>query len=142
MNIRAIKSHFINSLIWRGRKLTAEKFFLILLRSLKSNTLGEPLEIFYYSTLSLRPLVFLRPVRIGSVYYKVPAPITEHRRRLYAVKFIVKAAEDSRGLITLERVHSLICSIYAANKNAAFDKKIAVYRDALDNRSFIKKLRL
>lgn len=141
MKIRAIKSHFINSLIWRGRKLTAERFFFSLLAALKTNSAVAPLEIFYYSMLSLRPLVFLRPVRVGSIFYKVPAPITEHRRRLYAIKFVLQSAEDSRGLITLERVHSLLKSIYSANKNPAFDKKIAVYRDALDNRSFIKRLR-
>lgn len=141
MKIRAIKSHFINSLIWRGRKLTAERFFSSLLLSLKTNNAVAPLDIFYYSMLSLRPLVFLRPVRIGSVFYKVPAPITEHRRRLYAIKFVLQSAEDSRGLVTLDRVQTLLKSIYSANKNSAFDKKIAVYRDALDNRSFIRHLR-
>jgi len=137
MKIRAIKSHFINSLIWRGRKLTAERFFSTLLMSLKNKTSIAPLDVFYYSMLSLRPLVFLRPVRVGSVFYKVPAPITEHRRRLYAIKFVLQSAQDSRGLITLDRVQHLLHSIYTATKNAAFDKKIIVYREALENRSFI-----
>lgn len=137
MKIRAIKSHFINSLIWRGRKLTAERFFSNLLMSLKGKTVIAPLNVFYYSMLSLRPLVFLRPVRVGSVFYKVPAPITEHRRRLYAIKFVLQSAQDSRGLITLDRVQNLLHSIYTATKNAAFDKKITVYREALENRAFI-----
>lgn len=137
MRIRAVKNHFINSLIWQGRKLTAERFFALVLMSLKAKSNLVPLDLFYYSILSLRPLVFLRPVRVGSVMYKAPAPITEHRRRLYAIKFVLQAAEDSRGLITLDRVQSLLHAVYFATKNAAFDKKISTYREALDNRSFI-----
>ena len=121
--------------------MTAERFFSSLLASLKPNNSIAPLDIFYYSMLSLRPLVFLRPVKVGSVFYRVPAPITEHRRRLYAIKFVLQSAQDSRGSITLERVNQLLRAVYSAHKNAAFDKKVAVYREALDNRSFARRLR-
>lgn len=122
--------------------MTAERFFAELLASLKFKNIAiSPLDIFYYSMLTLRPLVFLRPVRVGSVYYRVPAPINEHRQRLYAIKFLLQSAKDSRGSITLDRVQVLLRAVYSATKNAAFDKKIAVYRDALDNRSFTHRLR-
>lgn len=91
--------------------------------------------------LNLRPLVFLRPVRVGSVVYKTPAPITDHHRRLYAIKFVLQSAKDSRGSITLDRVHTLLYSVYVANKNSASDKKFNLYKEAMDNRSFIRYLR-
>ncbi len=98
-------------------------------------------DVFYYSILSLRPLIFLRPVRVGSVYYKTPAPITGHHRRLYAIKFLLQASKDSRGLITIDRVSRLLNSIYFAEKNAASDKKFAMYKEAADNRSFVRYLK-
>lgn len=86
-------------------------------------------------------MVFLRPIKVGSVTYRVPAPITNHNRRLYAIKFILQTVRDSRGSITVERISSILLSIYNASKNAAFDKKIALYEEAMDNRSFIRNLR-
>lgn len=121
--------------------MSAEKFFTAILVQLKLQGDVSPFEIFYYSALNLRPLVFLRPIKVGSVTYRVPAPITNHKRRLYAIKFILQTVRDSRGSITVERVSSILFSIYNASKNAAFDKKIALYSEAMDNRSFIRNLR-
>lgn len=140
-NSKAIKAHFLNSLIWRGRKITAEKFFDSVLMSLKTLSDVTPIELFYFSSLNLRPLVFLMPVKVGSTVYKTPAPISNHKRCLYAVKFILQSTKDSRGSVTVERIASLLNSIYFANKNLASEKKFALYREAMDNRSFVRKLR-
>jgi len=134
---KAIKTHFLNSLIWCGRKVTAEKFFNLILMSLKQLSAINPIDVFYFSTLNLRPLVFLMPVKVGSVTYRTPAPISNHKRRLYAIKFILQSARDSRGSVTVGRISALLNSIYFANKNAASDKKFALYREAMGNRSFI-----
>ena len=100
------------------------------------------LDVFYFSILSLRPLVFLRPVKVGSVTYRTPSPISPHHRRLYAIKFLLHSAKDSRGLITIERISTLLNAIYLAEKNAAVDKKFALYKEAMDNRSFIRLLKI
>ena len=136
-----LKNHFLNSLIWRGRKITAENFFTSILLELKSLIDLDAFEVFYFSTLSLRPFVFLRPVKVGSVNYRVPAPISMHKRRLYAVKFILQAAKDSRGLLTTTRISSILSDIYLGNKNLASDKKYNLYLEATSNVSFIRYLR-
>lgn len=141
-NYRSIKNHFINSIIWRGSKLTAENFYVSVLFRLKTITDLNPTDVFYYSLLSLRPLVFLRPTRVGSVTYKTPAPISAHNRRLYAIKFLLQSSRDSRGLITVDRVSFLLNTIYLAEKNAASDKKFSLYKEAIDNRSFIRFIKV
>jgi len=138
---KAIKTHFLNSLIWRGRKVTAENFFNLILMNLKKMSAVNSMDVFYFSTLNLRPLVFLMPVKVGSMTYRTPAPISNHKRRLYAIKFLLQSAKDSRGSVTVERISVLLNSIYFANKNAASDKKFALYKEAMDNRSFVRKLR-
>lgn len=140
-NFRAIKNHFINSLIWRGKKLTAENFFVAILVQLKSRTELHSVDVFYYALLSLRPMVFLRPVRVGSVVYRTPAPISPHHRRLYAIKFLLQSAKDTRGLVTVDRVSTTLNSIYLAEKNSAIEKKFTLYKEAAENRSFIRFLR-
>lgn len=139
---RAIKNHFICSIIWRGKKLTAENFFISILFYLKATTELCPIDVFYYSLLSLRPLVFLRPTKVGSTTYRTPAPISDHHRRLYAIKFLLQSSRDSRGLITIERVGGLLNSIYLAEKNTASEKKFSLYKEALDNRSFIRFIKI
>jgi len=140
-NPRSIKNHFLNSLIKCGRKLSAEKFFVTVLIQLKLKSDLSPYDIFYYSALNLRPLVFLRPLKVGSTLYRTPAPITNHKRRLYAIAFILSAVRDSRGSITVERVQEVLMAIYNASKNAAFEKKVVMYEEAMGNRSFIRRLR-
>lgn len=108
---------------------------------LKKLSSGNALEIFYYSLLSLRPLVFLRPVRVGSVTYRTPSPISPHHRRLYAIKFLLHSARDSRGLVTVERVASSINAIYFAERNSATEKKFSLYKEAMENRAFTRFLR-
>lgn len=141
-NYRSIKNHFINSLIWRGKKLAAENFFASVLFSLKSITSSCPIDVFYYSLLSLRPLVFLRPTRVGSVLYRTPAPISPHHRRSYAIKFLLQSSKDSRNLITVERVGNLLNSIYLSEKNVASEKKFSLYKEAMSNRSFIRFIKI
>lgn len=140
-NFRLIKNHFINSVIWRGKKITAENFFVSILFYLKHNTKLNPIDVFYYSLLSLRPLVFLRPTRVGSITYRIPAPISAHNRRLYAIKFLLHSARDSRSLVTVDRIGSLLNSIYLAEKNAASEKKFTLYKEAIDNRSFVYRIK-
>lgn len=140
-NSYAIKSHFLNSLIWRGRKLTAEVFIHELLFRLKKSADFYQFDMFYYSTLNLRPLIALKPLKVGSLVFEVPAPASDHRRRLYAIKFILMSAKDSRGLVSLDRVVTLLQSVYFASKNPASDRKFLLYKEALDNRLFIRKLR-
>lgn len=140
-NYRAIKTHFINSLIWRGCKVTAENFFVSILFSLKAVNSSSPIEVFYYSILSLRPLVSLRLVKVGSVTYRTPAPISTHHRRFYAIKFLLHSSKDSRGLVTVQRITDTLNRIFFSEKNAATDKKMAVYREAIANRSFTRFIR-
>jgi len=109
--------------------------------NLKGLNVFRPLDIFYFSSLNLRPLVFLRPVRVGSVVYRTPAPISNHRRRLYAIKFILQAAKDTRGSVTVDRISNLLNAVYNASKNSASDKKFSLYKEAMSNRSFIRYLR-
>jgi hypothetical protein len=58
-----------------------------------------------------------------------------------ALKFIFQSVKDSRGKITVERVAIILTSIYSAVKNPASDRKFALYREALDNRSFTYKIK-
>ncbi len=141
VNARSIKNHFLNSLIKCGRKLSAEKFLAAVLVQLKARSDLSPYDIFYYSTLNLRPLVFLRPLKVGSTVYRTPAPITNHKRRLYAIAFILSAVKDSRGSITVDRMQDLFMSVYNATKNVAFEKKASMYEEAMSNRSFIRRLK-
>lgn len=116
----------------------AEKFFTSIIVYLKATDPSNAFNIFYFSLHNLRPLVFLRPVKVGSTFYKTPAPIDRHHRRLFAIKFIFQAARDNKGKITVKKMGDLILSIYSGEKNLATEKKFEFYREAFSNRSFIR----
>ena len=121
--------------------MTAEKLVHSILFTLKQNHLFYQFDIFYYSLLRLRPLVLLRPVKVGASIFPVPAPISDHKRRLYAIKFVLSSSKNSRGSVDVGKIAPLLFATYTATKNAALDKKLNVYRDAIDNRMFIRNLK-
>lgn len=138
----AIKSHFVNSLISKGRKLKAEKTFHDILCQLKKfNSNFYQFDIFYYSLISLKPLISLRTIKVGSTPYKVAVPANYNRGKFYAIKFLFSASKSNRGSLSFDKLMQTIKSIYVANKNLASEKKFFLYREALENRVFIKKMK-
>lgn len=134
-----LKSRFLNSLIWRGRKMTAENTYHNILFELKRSTLFYNFDVFRYSMLNLRPLISLQSIKIGSVIFKVPVPASERRKNLMSVKFLINSAKVSGTLDSKKLVSSLI-AVYSSNKNPASDSKFALYKEGLNNRVFMNKL--
>lgn len=60
----------------------------------RENIIIDPQEILKKAVENARPLMSLQNVKKGSVYYQVPAPITDDRSYFEARRWIIKAARD------------------------------------------------
>lgn len=140
-NAYAIKKYFVQNLIWKGKKITAEYYLHQLLYNFKINKKFHSFDVLYFSLLDLRPLISLKSVKLGSVIFKVPAPISEHRRQLFSIKSILISAKDSRGKIKINKLTDLMLSLFTGTKNLANSKKINLYREAIDNSMFVRYLK-
>lgn len=98
-------------------------------------------EIFYFSIIYLRPLVSLKPFKRGRTTYYAPYTIHEQRKRMVAIKWLLSSSKSSDGALDLSKLVDLLVANFLVKRNAALDKKQALYREALSNRPFIKYLK-
>lgn len=75
---------FWRSLIFRGRKLWAFKFFVNLKYELKIRENLDPLLIFVVAMMKITPVVLLYKIRLGGAFHGVPFPAGERKRYTFA----------------------------------------------------------
>ena len=65
----------INSIMYDGKKTTAEKIIYDAIDKIKSKTKDEPLEIFNQAINNIKPTVEVRSRRVGGATYQVPVEV-------------------------------------------------------------------
>ena len=140
-----LKSHFLfryqrllfSRFISRGRKIRAFNMFLDLKFFLKLRENTDPNLVFLISMLKATPVIFLLPVRLGSFTQGVPMPISEKKQITFAVKWVVKVAQNSKRKISIRALaDALVDVIY--DKGPIFDKKMLTYDTGLKNRHLLR----
>lgn len=126
-------SKLINYVMERGKKDTARKVVYKAFEELKKD--GEPLAIFEEALENAAPTVEVRSRRVGGANYQVPREVRPERRLSLGLRWIVEAAEGTKGKPMHE---SLATEIRAAQKGegSAVSKKETTHRMAEANKAF------
>lgn len=125
----------INNLMEGGRKNVAEKIVYGSFEIVKEKTKKDPVEIFELAVEKVRPLVEVKPRRVGGATYQVPSEIEKERGQKVALKWIVKAARDKKGKPMVIKLSEEL--IDASNEaGIAYKKKVDVHKMAEANRSY------
>ncbi|MEF3244905.1 MAG: 30S ribosomal protein S7 [Caldisericaceae bacterium] len=125
----------INNLMKGGRKSLAEKIVYSSFDIIKEKTGKDPIEIFELALEKVRPLVEVKPRRVGGATYQIPIEIEKERGQKLAIKWIIAAARSVKGKRMEEKLSEEI--INAANETgAAYKKKIDLHKMAEANRSY------
>lgn len=128
-------SKLINSVMRGGRKSVAEKVVYGAFEIIKDKTKKDPIEVFELALEKVRPLVEVKPRRVGGATYQIPTEIEKDRGQKVAIKWIVKAARDKKGKAMVEKLAEEI--LEASNESGvAYKKKIDLHKMAEANRSY------
>lgn len=128
-------SKFINNLMWDGKKTVAEKIFYKALELITEWTGEDGFEVFKRAVNNVKPILEVRPRRIGGATYQVPVEVRPERRTSLAIKWIIQAAR-SRGEKTMA-VRLAKELIDASKKEGiAYKKREDTHRMAEANRAF------
>ena len=128
-------ARFINKLDHRGKKSLAEKIIYKAFEIMKEKTGEEPLEVFNRAIENARPLLEVRPRRVGGANVQVPIEVNATRGEALALRWLVAAARTRGGRSMAEKLANEI--IDATNETgAAFKKKEDVHRMAEANKAF------
>ncbi len=134
-------TRLINQVMKNGKKTVAQKHVYRALSSLVENE-GfkdkKPWEILTAALENIKPVMEVRPRRIGGAAYQVPMPVKPGRRESLAIRWLIQAAQKRPNKEYHEFWQKLAAEILDAYKNtgAAVKKKEEVHRMAEANKAF------
>ncbi len=130
-----IVSQLINRVLTGGKKSTAEKIVYGSLRILESKTKENPLEILDKCLDNVRPILEVKPRRVGGATYQVPVEVSSERASTLAIRWIVNFAGKRREKTMAEKLAAEILD-GASNTGSSIKKKEDLHKMAEANRAF------
>jgi small subunit ribosomal protein S7 len=89
-------TRFINNLLRRGKKSTAERIFYGAVDLIAERTKDDPIKIFEKALEQVKHLVEVKSRRVGGSTYQVPVEIRLDRRNALSIRWLINYAQ-SRG---------------------------------------------
>ncbi len=126
---------FINQVMRRGKKTIAQKIVYGSFAIIKEKTKKEPLEIFDLALSNVKPLLEVKPKRIGGATYQVPRQVSLEKGETLAIRWIIRAAKFKKGKSMKEKLAGELIEA-ANNTGVAVKKKEDTHRMAEANRAF------
>ena len=128
-------SMFINKLMYKGKKSTAETIFYQALNRVAEKTKKEPLELFNQALKNVMPLLEVKSRRVGGASYQVPVEVRPERRVALGIRWIITFARKRTGKPMQEKLALEL--IDAANGTGmAVKKKEDTHKMAEANKAF------
>ena len=126
---------FVNSMMWDGKKTTAQKLFYGAMEVIRERTGDDPLKIFKKAIESCKPVLEVKTRRVGGANYQVPVDVPNNRRTSLAIRWILISARARPEKGLPDRLAAEIND--AANmRGGAIKKKDDVHRMAEANKAF------
>ncbi len=126
---------FINYIMERGKKSVAQNIVYNAFDIVEQKTKQSGIEVFDQSLKKVGPSVEIRGRRVGGANYQIPFPVRDDRRFTLACRWMIGAAQKSKGKRMAEKLADIIMQS-ANNEGAAIKKKEDTHRMAEANRAF------
>jgi len=130
-----VLSKFINALMKDGKKSTAERACYGALDIIKEKTNSDPLKGFKTALDNVKPIVEVKPRRVGGATYQVPVEIRPVRRTALAFRWIITYAK-ARGEKTLSQKLAGELMDAINQTGASIKKREDTHRMAEANKAF------
>ena len=128
-------SKFINTIMFDGRRLTAEKIIYSAFEKIKEKTKSDPIKIFNEALSNVRPNLEVRSRRIGGATYQVPVEVKSKRSQTLALRWILEACNKRKNKTMSEKLFYELMDA-SQRKGAAIKKREDVHRMAESNKAF------
>ncbi len=126
---------FVNSMMWGGKKSTAQKIFYESMTNLEQKGGDEALKLFKKAVENVKPLLEVKSRRVGGANYQVPIEVNPERRTSLAIRWLVSfgRSRGEKGMVDKLTAELLDA---ANGRGAAMKKKEDVHRMAEANKAF------
>ena len=130
-----VVSKFINSIMYDGKRSTAEKILYDALEKIKSKNNEDPLKIFNTAISNVKPNLECRSRRVGGATYQVPVEVKSKRAQALAIRWLVDSARKRKDKHMSDKIFNELYDAYE-KKGAAVKKREDVHKMAESNKAF------
>jgi len=128
-------ARFINNLLRRGKKSTAERIFYGAIDLIAERTKDDPLKVFEKALEQVKPLVEVKSRRVGGSTYQVPVEIRPDRRNALSIRWLINYAQG-RGEKGMQAKLAGELMDAAQGRGASVKKREDTHRMAEANKAF------
>lgn len=127
---------FINCMMLRGKKTVAENIFYKSIDRASEKLGGVPgNEVFEKALDNIRPMIEVKPRRVGGATYQVPVEVTPERGTALAFRWLIKFARARNGKSMIEKLSNELIDAYNGT-GSSVKKKEDTHKMADANRAF------
>lgn len=127
---------FINCLMTRGKKSIVERALYKAFDEIAQKMGADAIQVFEEVLEKVRPLIEVRPKRVGGATYQVPFEVRSKRAKSLAFRWIIAAARARKDKKTLaSKLAAEFMDAYAG-RGAAIKKREDTHKMAEANRAF------
>jgi len=126
---------FVNSMMWDGKKSTAQSIFYDAMKKLEEKGGDEALKLFKKAVENAKPVLEVKTRRVGGANYQVPVEVNADRRTSLAIRWLITYARGRGEKGMVDKLTNELLDA-ANNRGAAIKKKEDVHRMAEANKAF------
>ncbi len=126
---------FINRMMTRGKKSTAQHIMYNALALIEDRSKRPALEVFDQALKNATPQIEVKPRRVGGATYQVPVEVPADRRNTLAMRWLLAAARSRGGKSMVEKLAGELLDAASGN-GAAIKKREETHKMAEANRAF------
>jgi small subunit ribosomal protein S7 len=127
---------FVNSMMWGGKKSTAQGIFYQSMKILEEKGGGDDaLKLFKKAVENVKPLLEVKTRRVGGANYQVPIEVGPDRRTSLAIRWLLTYGRNRGEKGMIDKLSNELLDA-ANSRGGAMKKKEDVHRMAEANRAF------
>jgi small subunit ribosomal protein S7 len=128
-------SKFVNNLMERGKKSTAERIFYAAMDIIEQRT-GQPgVNVFKQALANAKPVVEVKSRRVGGATYQVPVEVRPDRRTALAMRWLISYSRGRGEKTMSDRLANELISA-SKGEGSTIKKKEDTHRMAEANKAF------
>lgn len=125
----------INTLMYDGKKSTAESIFYEAMDLIEKKTGEEGIKVFKKAMNNIKPAVEVKSRRIGGATYQVPVEVRPNRKQSLALRWLRDYSRTRAGKTMVDKLADELIDA-ANNRGGAVKKREDVYKMAEANKAF------
>lgn len=131
----ALMAKFINKVMLRGQKATAERIIYQALELASERLKQAPVTVLEKAIKNVTPLLQVKPRRVGGATYQVPVEVPPDRGISLAMKWLIRSARTRSGKSMVDKLSSEITDA-AQGQGASVKKREEMHKMAEANKAF------